>query len=68
MAKRTNYSFEKRQKDLNKKQKKEEKLKRKLERKAGSAEGKPDGEAADGAPEEVDSAGGEAHESPNPES
>ena len=38
VAKRTNYSFEKRQKDLAKKKKREEKLKKKQERKASGVE------------------------------
>ena len=39
MAKKTNYSFEKRQKELAKQKKKEEKLQRKLEKKQQDADG-----------------------------
>ena len=38
VAKRTNYSFEKRQKDLAKKKKREDKLKKKQERKASGVQ------------------------------
>jgi len=48
VAKRTNYSFEKRQKDLAKKKKKEEKLKKKQERKAGGGDEAVEGEGVEG--------------------
>ena len=52
-----NYGYEKRQRELAKKQKKEEKLKAKAERKSGT--GKPDGvdDAADGQAPPADRSG-----------
>jgi len=59
VAKKPNYSFEKRQKDLAKKKKKEDKLKKKQERKAaglddGNAEDEADGDDTDSDDDEVD--------------
>jgi hypothetical protein len=72
VAKRTNYSFEKRQKDLAKKKKKEEKLKKKQERKAGGGDDAVEGEGVEG--EESDDDGddddadsGDADDSDAPE-
>jgi len=45
---RTNYAFEKRQRDLAKKAKKDEKQKRKLEPKSSDTPEKPGGEGASG--------------------
>lgn len=64
MAKKPNYNFEKRQKDLARQKKKEEKLQKKALRKAGGAEGEDDTEAVAGTELETD---GAVEDAPLPE-
>jgi len=67
VAKKPNYSFEKRQKDLAKKKKKEDKLKKKQERKAAgdtSADDQVEGDDDDSDDDEDDTEGSEASADP----
>ena len=62
MARRTNYSFEKRQKEIKRAKKREQKLARKQAKKEGDEGGPPIAEMEDGAPRDGDST--EAGEAP----